>query len=40
MNAQWKDEFYGPPVPLPLWLLAPAALLGLFVLLKLAAISF
>lgn len=39
MNAQWKDEFYGPPAPIPAWVFATVALLGLFVV-KLVAFSF
>ncbi|HVT82098.1 MAG TPA: hypothetical protein VHM90_15755 [Phycisphaerae bacterium] len=35
MNTQWKDEFYGPPVPIPTWVLAAGAFAGLFVILRL-----
>jgi hypothetical protein len=31
MNTQWKDEFYGPPAPIPAWILFTILLLGLFV---------
>jgi len=40
MNARWKDEFYGPPTPLPAWFIASLAFAGLFVISKLLELSF